>query len=98
MKILAIEKDVAGSQEKNFAPHLKTEAAMVWELQQAGLIREVYFRQDQSSAVLMLECTNTKEAGRILSELPLVRAGLIEFEIIPLVPYSGFARQFADGE
>jgi len=27
-----------------------------------------------------------------------VKAGLIEFEIIPLRPYPGFARLFADGE
>jgi hypothetical protein len=28
----------------------------------------------------------------VLSGLPLVNAGLIAFELIPLVPYSGFSR------
>jgi len=73
MRILAIEREVGGVQDKDFAPHLKAEAAKVWELQQAGLIREIYFRQDQSSAVLVLECTDADEAGEILGQLPLVR-------------------------
>jgi hypothetical protein len=30
-----------------------------------------------------------------LSELPLMRAGLIDFQVIPLVAYPGFARLFA---
>ena len=42
--------------------------------------------------MLILEATDTKEVDRVLSELPLVKAGLIEFEIIPLTPYSGFTR------
>ena len=71
---------------------------MRFSAQQAGLIREIYFRRDQSSAVLMLGCTDAVEAGGILGELPLAEARLIGFEIIPLGPYPGFARLFADGE
>jgi hypothetical protein len=34
-------------------------------------------------------------AGRkIVRELPLVRAGLIDFELVPLKAYPGFARLF----
>jgi hypothetical protein len=44
--------------------------------------------------VLMLECGTLEEAQRLLSGLPLVRAGLIKFELIPLAPYDGFARLF----
>jgi hypothetical protein len=66
----------------------------VWELQQAGVLRELYFRQDEDSAVLMLECTDTIEAEKILNTLPLVEEGLITFDIIPLVPYPGFSRLF----
>ena len=35
-------------------------------------------------------------ARQILAQLPLVQAGLIEFEIIPLVPYDGFERLFGN--
>lgn len=94
MKILAIEKDVPGVTDERFRPHLKAEAAKVWELHQKGWIRELYFRQDRSSAVLMLECGNTEEAHRILAALPLVKEGLIAFDVIALVAYPGFARLF----
>ena len=40
----------------------------------------------------MLECANVEEAQGVLTTLPLVKAGLITFDIIPLRPYPGFAR------
>jgi hypothetical protein len=58
------------------------------------LIRELYFRADESSAVLVLECPSMEDAAKILSELPFVREGLISFELIPLRAYPGFARLF----
>jgi hypothetical protein len=98
MKILAIEKKVSGITEEQFRPYLKVEAARVWELYQAGVFRELYFRADQSDAVLILECTGVEEAKRVLDTLPLVKAGLITFDLIPLRPYPGFARLFAANE
>jgi hypothetical protein len=65
-------------------------------LYQAGVFRELYCRQDRSEAVLVLECADVKEADRVLGTLPLVREGLITFEVIPLIPYPGFSRLFAD--
>jgi hypothetical protein len=41
-----------------------------------------------------LECRDATEANDILDSLPLVKAGLIAFDLIPLVPYPGFARLF----
>lgn len=94
MKILAIEKDVPGIAPSQFKPYLRDEALRVWELYQAGVIREVYFRQETPDAVLVLECANAAEAGRVLDSLPLVKAGLVTFELLPLIPYPGFARLF----
>jgi hypothetical protein len=95
MKLLAIEQDVPGVEPGQFKPHLKGEALKVWEHYQSGAIRESYFRADCSKAVLVLEAENVDEAKRILNTLPLVTEGLIRFDIIPLVPYPGFARLFA---
>ena len=96
MKILAMEIETEGVKPEQFEPHLKTEAGHVWELYQGGTIRELYFRADRSEAVLILECKDVIEAREKLDSLPLVRAGLIRFEIIPLVPYPGFARLFEE--
>ena len=97
MKILVLEKEVAGTTSEDFQPYLKAEARKVWELQQQNIIREIYFRTDRSCAVMILECHDVEEAEKNLKALPLVQANLIEFEIIPLKPYPGFERLFDTG-
>jgi len=92
VKILAIEKETHPATSNDYAPHLKDEAAQVWALYQAGVIREIYFRQDRPEAVLVLECADDEEARQALSTLPLVQERLITFDLIPLRPYPGLAR------
>ena len=95
MKILALEKDIPDVNEKAFTKDLlKKEAARAWELYQSGVIREFYFRKEAPYAVLVLECKDKQEADSALASLPLVKSGLIAFEVIPLIPYDGFARLF----
>jgi hypothetical protein len=94
MKILAIEREKPGVTEEQCTPHLGPEAERVWELYQQGIIREIYFREDREEAVIVLECTDLKEARAALDTLPLVRNGLITFELVPLKPYPGLARLF----
>jgi len=95
MKILALEREAPGLSGSDFQPHLNAEAARAWELYQDGVIRELYFHADQHTAVLVLECAGLAEANQVLAALPMVQAGLISFELIPLVAYPGFARLFA---
>jgi hypothetical protein len=95
MKILAIEKQVPGISVDQFQPYLGAEAERVWDLYQVGNLREFYFRQDQATAVLVLEYASVEEAQKVLDTLPLVREGLITFDVIPLRAYPGFARLFA---
>jgi hypothetical protein len=95
MRILALEREMPGTAGEAFKPHLKAEATRVWELYLAGVLREIYFRDDQPTAVLLLECADVEEANNVLGTLPLVREGLIAFDVIPLKPYPGFARLFA---
>lgn len=95
MKILAIEKEAPGVTEADFEPHMKAEARRAWELFQSGVFREMYFTKgDDPIAVIMLECATVEEAKKSLDTLPLVKAGLISFELMPLVAYPGFARLF----
>ena len=97
MKILALEKEVPGISDDQFTPPLlKEEAMRAWQLHQTGIIRELYFRQDRNEAVLILECKDVEEAQSVLATLPLMKSGLIAFNIIPLVSYTGFARLFSE--
>lgn len=96
MKILAIEKENSGADSGKFGLYSREEARRVWDLYKEGIIREIYFRADKNEAILLLECGDAAEATEILNTLPLVSNGLIRFEIIPLKPYPGFERLFAE--
>ncbi|MFA5326896.1 MAG: hypothetical protein WC384_03825 [Prolixibacteraceae bacterium] len=93
MKILAIEKEVAGVADSEYKPWLEAEARKAWDLQQAGLIREMYFTDDDC-AVLVLEAGSIEHAREIISQLPLVQQKLIDFDLMVLNAYPGFARLF----
>jgi hypothetical protein len=94
MKILALEREQAEVTGNDLTPFLEAEAEHAWELYQKGLFRELYFDQRQHTAVIVMECVSVPEAAQVLSTLPLVKAGLISFELIPLAPYNGFERLF----
>jgi len=89
-----MEIETEGVTSEHFIPHLKSEAKRVWELYQNGTIREFYFREDRSEAVWVLESADAIDARQRLESLPLVKAGLITFDIIPFVPDPGLTRLF----
>jgi hypothetical protein len=98
MKFLALERELPGAGAERFRPLLKHEARRVWELQQSGVLRETYFHAEQHTAILVLKCAHAEEAHNLLASLPLVEAGLIDFDLVPLAPYDGFARLFGGRE
>lgn len=93
MKILAIEKEMPGISDADYQPWLEAEARKAWELHQDGLIRELYFT-DEHCAVLVLEARDKDHAREIVGQLPLVRQKLIDFDLLALTAYPGFARLF----
>ena len=93
MKILAIEKELPNVNDSNYQPFLEAEARKAWELQQEGLIRELYFT-DEHCAVLILEARDKAHAREIVDRLPLVQQKLIDFDLMALTAYPGFARLF----
>ena len=93
MKILAIEKELPNITDPDYQPFLEPEARKAWELQQEGLIREMYFT-DEHCAVLILEARDKAHAREIVDQLPLVQQKLIDFDLMALSAYSGFARLF----
>jgi hypothetical protein len=94
MKILAFEVELPGVNPDDYARFSEEEARQVWGLIQEEKIREIYFRRDQNSAVIMLECKDLDEAQGILNTLPFLKNGLIRFDLVPLKPYPGLERLF----
>ncbi len=96
MKILAKSRTLVADDAAFTPAVLRAEAERVWQLQQAGAVREIYFTA-AGEAVLMLEAKDAAAARRLLATLPLVREKLIAFELDELRAYGGFARLFAPG-
>jgi hypothetical protein len=95
LKFLSLEIENYLVEWKNVDPDLlKAEARCLYDLQQASVIRQVYFREDTKSAVIEWECVSISEVKEFIGTFPLVMAGMIHFEIIPLIPYSGYSRLF----
>jgi hypothetical protein len=51
-----------------------------------GKVRNFWFKVGRPGIVLMLESADEDEARSVLNELPLVAAGFVEFDVIPLQP------------
>ncbi len=91
MKILAIEKELKLVDWKNETQTLIEEAKSAYKLMLSGNLREIYFSENKN-AVLILECEDKNVAKQLLDKLPLVKKGIIDFEIMELQPYTGFTR------
>jgi hypothetical protein len=91
MKILAIEKETIAVNWEQETEVLINEAYRAYELFQEGIIREIYLNE-ADEAVIILECDSKKQAEDLLATLPLVQAGFIRFEVMELLPYTGFGR------
>jgi len=89
MKFTALERELPGSSVERIHPLLGDEARRVWELKQSGARREIYFQAEQHTTVRMLECALAVEARQLLGTLLLVKAGLIDFDLIPPVCWPG---------
>jgi hypothetical protein len=95
MKILAIDKILPGATEEKIYPLLKEEAAQAWKFHEQDVFREIYFRTDRPGAVVMLECESVEEARKVIDTLPLVKAGLVDFDLIPLGAFKPLGTLFA---
>lgn len=91
MKFVAIEKDIPDINWDNSEKVLADEARDVYKLYLSGSLREIYFNEFHN-AVLVLECNAKEEALELLESLPLVKQGMIKFEMMELLPYTGFQR------
>jgi muconolactone delta-isomerase len=75
-----------------FTPELGArETARVRELYAAGLLRQIWKRNDIPGATILWEAASEAEARAALASLPINQAGMLEIVVfVPLAPYPGF--------
>ena len=84
MKIIAYDRFKLGVTMETIKPYIKEEVANVWRLWKAGIVRENYARADIPGVVIVFECSGLDEARRYVDDFPLSKAGLLEWDYIPL--------------
>ena len=95
MKVLAVGHARSGVGWENIAPYVGEESRSVWELYESDRVREFYLRaDDRPGVVLLFECDDAREAEQLVAALPVVEAGLHDFEVSPLRPYLGLRLLF----
>lgn len=98
MKLLAVGRARVGADvPAGIAAHVKEEMQRVWELYRAGTVREMY-SLGGPGAVLVLETGARIDAVELLDGLPLVKAGVVEFEVIELHPFAALQVLFTARE
>ena len=90
-KVLAIGRWTAKATPNARTPILSTEMRETARLYLAGKIDQWFFKTDESGVVLIMNLADPNEAHELLEQLPLGRAGMMEFEIIPLGPLKPLA-------
>jgi hypothetical protein len=50
---------------------------------------------DKSGAIILCEANNAEEINTMIPQLPMAQAGVMQFEVTPLLPYTGTEALFA---
>lgn len=85
--LLAMDRILPGATEAAIKGLLPQETRAVLNLYLLGSIRQWYFRQDRPGAVFIVEASSQDNARKLLDDLPLAKAGLVAFDVIPIGPY-----------
>ena len=84
MKLFAVDRILPTATEDNIRGVVIKEALHIWMLYTKDIVRETYFRKDRPGVILVLEAESVADAKKVLSTFPMVRAGVIDFDIIPV--------------
>jgi hypothetical protein len=95
MKILVMPMPIEGVTREELLQHAPAEIRAVWDLYEQGICREFYTRANEPGrVVLMFECATLEAAKEALATLPFAQLHLIDFDLIPLAPFTGLSRLF----
>src|SRR5437870_2309090 len=95
MKILVMPKPIEGVSREELLQHAAEEIQAVWQLYTQGICREFYTRANEPGRVVMMfESASVEATKEALATLPFAQLHLIDFDLIPLAPFTGLTRLF----
>ena len=92
MKVFVIAHRKKERKPEDFQPLVEAEDRRTFEYYRDGLLREVYSRSDGQGAIGVLECDSMDHARRLIADLPMVKAGLLDVDIYGAAPYRAIAQ------
>jgi hypothetical protein len=95
MQFMMIARASQGTPIEQIMPYIKPEAVQSWELYSQGLIRSTHYIADMSGVVFLWEAPSLEAVNAAIDKLPMKQAGILNFEVLPLIPYTGFGELFA---
>ena len=95
MQFLVIARVAEGTSPDRVLPYVKPEAEKVWSYYADNVVRSIHYIADMSGAVLMLEADNLEIAREIVAQFPMAKDNILNFDILPLKPYTGIEALFA---
>ncbi len=94
MQFLMIARVTEDTPTERLLPYFKTEAAKVWEYYAADMLRSMNFIADGRGVVFLWEAPSIETVNEAINALPMMQAGLLNAEIIPLKAWTGFEQLF----
>jgi muconolactone delta-isomerase len=94
MKHLVLLTPAAGKTTADFGPHRIAEAKAVWAAYASGTLREIYFSAAPAAVTLIYELPDIDAVHAELARLPMVEAGLLDRQVVPLGPFLPLAGLF----
>ena len=87
-KLLAIGTRTPKATSAALALVMQSEVQETVRLYLAGKLEQWFSKQDRTGVVFILNVADPAQGRELLESLPLARAGLMEFQIIPIGPLS----------
>lgn len=93
--LVVVQRKVAQFSAEQFQPYLEPEAEHARLLHSQGVFRNIWTYLDGAGkpkgAVIEMDAEGPDAVNEILSALPMAKAGMIDWQPLPIVPYRGFA-------
>lgn len=87
MKVMALLTMALGANPATFGPLLVPEEQALWTAYRAGVLREWYFQREPLAVTLVYEVAAVEDVTREIDALPMVRAGLLDRQVVTLGPW-----------
>lgn len=91
MKIFAIANVPGSLTPEQLQPHMPAEVHATLKLDLDGKVEQFWFR-DKAGPIFLMDAPSIEQARSTLDSLPLVAAGLMSYELLPVMPLMPLGR------